>query len=131
ADEGGFRGALDHAVERLENVLPRREAPRFAEPPGAVALELTPALVFLVVRLPEGLGVGDMDRDRHPQLAAAFPDRIELRIIHLDQLPPAVAQVQAEPLELLQPGGAQAVAFFDLPHCAYGPVGVVPALAVE
>ena len=91
ADERRLRMPRDHAVERGQQFLARRIFRRIAEPPATVILQLRPALVLVIVRQPEGARIGDVDRHRHPQFAALRPDRIELRIVDLDQLALAVA----------------------------------------
>ena len=131
ADEGGLRVALDDAVARLQQGLARRVLVRVAEPPGLVVFELHPALVLVVVWEPERLRVGDVDRDRHAQLATALPDRVELRVVDLDQLASLVSKVESEALVFFQPRGALAVPLLDLPQRMRFPVRPVPVRVVE
>ena len=85
ADEGRLRMARDHAVKRAQQRFVRRILVCVAKPPGRVVLQFLPTLVRWVVREPERLWIGDVNRDRHAQVAAPFPDRVELGIINPDE----------------------------------------------
>ena len=93
--------------------------------------QFLPTLVLVVIQLPKRLRVRDVNGNRHVQLAAAFPHRVELRVINLDQLAAAVLEIQAEALELLQARRAEAMPFLHLRHRARAEIRRIPARVVE
>ena len=122
---------LDHPRQGVQQVAPGGKFIRIAEPPILVVFQLGPALVFIVVRQPESLRIGHMNRHRHAELPAGFPNRIQLRIVHADEFALFVAQIQAKLFKFLETGGAQPVAFLDLVRRAFGKIRLVPAGVIE
>ena len=62
---------VDDALERGEELFARGVLAPIAEPPAGVILQLLPAFVRRVVRVPERLRIRDVDRDGHTELAQA------------------------------------------------------------
>src|SRR5438046_7762268 len=104
----------NHAVERFENLFPRRKFVRVAEPPASMVFEFLPALILFVVWKPKRLRVRHMNRHRHVQFPATFPNRIELRVVDFEQLARSITQIKAETLVFLEPRRAEAMPFLHL-----------------
>src|SRR5580658_9823834 len=130
-DEGGVGMTRDHALELAKKLFSRRELRRVAEPPLRVILELLPPLVRSVERLPKRARIANVDRDRHPELAAPLPNWVELRVVDAEELAVLVSQVEAQTLELFEPRRAETVALFDLPNSSFGEVRPIPVGVVE
>ena len=77
--------------------------------------QLLVALVEPVGGSEEGNRVGDVNRDRHVQLPASIPHRVESRIVDLNQFSGgrALAQVEPESFENLEPARPAAVRLLD------------------
>ena len=126
ADKCSFRVPRDHAIERFQQFLPRRKPVGIAKPPVFMVLQFVPALVFFIVGQPKCSRIGHVDRNRHVQFPAAFPHRIELRIIHLEKLAFLVPKEQTEPLVFLETGRAETVPLFDLFDCPFRKIRLIP-----
>ena len=121
----------DHPVERGQQFVVRRIFVGVAKPPGWMVLQFLPTFVPFVVREPKRLRISDVNRDWHAQVAAAFPDPVQLRIVNPDELARAVAQVKAQPLVFLEPRRAQPMSFLDLSSRTLGEIRLVPACVVQ
>ena len=80
ADEDGL-GVAGHASLELRVELVPTTAPARRRTTSRVGAQLVHALVLLVGRLPERLGIAGVDRHRHAQLARLLEQRIQLGIV--------------------------------------------------
>ena len=106
--------ARHHVVARLQQIGIAREVAAVERPVGVV-VQLFVALVVFVGRSKKSNGIRNVDGDRHPQLAAGIPHRIESRVVDLDELAggDTLAQIQAESLQDLKPPRPLAPSLFD------------------
>ena len=101
----------DEAPERPEQRVERRETrsvahldgPRRPEVPVRVRVQLLPALVVRIERLEERDRVGDVDDDREAQVGGGRPERVEPRVVDVDEAAVGVARPQPEQLPDLEP----------------------------
>src|SRR3984885_12527960 len=106
--------ARDDSVAGGDQLRIAREIATVEGPVGMIA-QLLVALIEAIDRAKEGDRIGDMDRDRDPEIAAYVPHGIEARVIDGDQLPcrDVFAEIESERLENLQSARPIAVRFFD------------------
>src|SRR5213075_3466604 len=72
-----------------------------------------------------------MNRDWHAKLSTAFPNRIEFRIVNLDQPARAIAKIKPQPLVFLEAGRAEPVPLLDLSDCALWEIRLVPPGVIQ
>src|SRR5918993_808135 len=95
-DEVRARVARDDAVARLVQLAVRGEVVAVERPVG-VRAQLLVALVVLVGREEERLGVGGVDGDGEARAAGRLPHRVEALVVHLDERPFRHLLAQAQP----------------------------------
>ena len=94
----------DQSISSGEKLLARGK-PIAMKAPIRVTAELFPAFVGLINRIKKGRGIGGVDEPRDFQLSACLPNRIEPRIVNLDQGSIRVPIIESKPLEDLQSAG--------------------------
>src|SRR3954468_1232237 len=90
--ESSLGMSSDDLAECLEKFHPRWIFVGIPEPPTFVVPQFLPALIFLVVRQPESPGISHMDGHRQVEFATPLPNRVQLRIIHAQQLASTIAE---------------------------------------
>ena len=103
--------AGDDGLEAVDQLIEGRKSIFFGrvtrtcrpEVPVGVLAQLLPPLVEPIERLEEGDRVGDVDRDRHAQLASGTPQGVQPGIVDGNKTPSRVARPQPEQLPDLEP----------------------------
>ncbi len=97
----GIAMTLDQILQSIHDPHKRREG-RARKRPIGMRADLLPALIRLIDRVEERHRVRHVDQDGQSQFTGSFPDWDQARIVHFDQLPLMVFDLQSKRLPDLQ-----------------------------